>query len=746
MSERIYVVTLYNREDLESFYTEMAEKGFRVNLKRPLSRNTHYWMTDEQAAELKEDPRVWDVQLTPEDLGLEMVRHAYPEKINWSVQEGFEEFWKDDTVAPATIDPTMDRNWGLFHHSAVYNVGYPNRAKTQFGSGGTFEETSDNIKWYNDGTNVDVVICDDPVSSDAGEWVAKLSAGTSNPRNRLVDTFDPNTNTWGSNRFVEYQWFNNLNSAVSSIDDDGQTLPTGTVTYYTNATNPIEHGTHVAGTVAGAIHGWANAASIYGLQVLGTMPSGQSIPGLLIFDYLRAFHANKPVDDDLGFRRPTVTNHSWGYAINASNDFPSGIPLANLTQIEYQGVIYNSSNPGPSGWNWFGIETDFGIGKFKRKFPYRYAAIDADVEDAIADGIVIVVAAGNDNFHMVRDGDPNWNNNVIIQGAAGNQPIFFNQGSSPGSAPNAINVGSISKYSNFRRSSFSNYGPRIDVWAAGENILSAWPNPASLVDYAGVGISDPSYSPAGGPPWSSGSWIYPIQGTSMACPQVTGVLACYATGKNRFTQEDAFGILQRTMQMNLMDWDGAVGNGSINTTYDVTVTAPNSSVYTLVGDDRDGTINGNNEIVRLYLGDTINFNLSNVSSIHPFFVRNSSNNQNVTTPSIPNNGATGTTTVSWTPTVAGSYYYVCGVHGGMRGDIIVDNFTQPPAGQFSDDSCRKDSPNATLGQKELRWDGDQYDPNEGPLKGVADDFKGRRITDRNSLAFPRRNTLFQPAR
>ena len=82
----------------------------------------------------------------------------------------------------------------------------------------------------------------------------------------------------------------------------------------------------------------------------------------------------------------------------------------------------------------------------------------------------------------------------------------------------------------------------------------------------------------------------------------------------------------------------------------------------------------------------------------------------------------------------------------MRGDIIVDNFTQPPAGQFSDDSCRKDSPNATLGQKELRWDGDQYDGNEGPLKGVADDFKGRRITDRNSLAFPRRNTFFQPAR
>ena len=31
----------------------MKDNGFRLNLKRPISRNTHYWMTDEQAEELK---------------------------------------------------------------------------------------------------------------------------------------------------------------------------------------------------------------------------------------------------------------------------------------------------------------------------------------------------------------------------------------------------------------------------------------------------------------------------------------------------------------------------------------------------------------------------------------------------------------------------------------------------------------------------------------------------------------------
>ena len=57
MSEKIYIVTLYKHEDLEEFYAEMKEKGFRLNMKRPVSRNTHYWMTDEQAQELKKDPR-----------------------------------------------------------------------------------------------------------------------------------------------------------------------------------------------------------------------------------------------------------------------------------------------------------------------------------------------------------------------------------------------------------------------------------------------------------------------------------------------------------------------------------------------------------------------------------------------------------------------------------------------------------------------------------------------------------------
>ena len=58
MEDKIYIVTLHKHEDLEQFYNEMESNNFHLVMKRPMSRNTHYKMTDEQAEELRQDPRV----------------------------------------------------------------------------------------------------------------------------------------------------------------------------------------------------------------------------------------------------------------------------------------------------------------------------------------------------------------------------------------------------------------------------------------------------------------------------------------------------------------------------------------------------------------------------------------------------------------------------------------------------------------------------------------------------------------
>ena len=535
MSEKIYVVTLHNREDLDGFYDDMKDNGFRLNLKRPISRNTHYWMTDEQAEELKQDPRVWDVDLRPEDKGI------YPKICKTTTDETVPRYFEGSFWKGGGIDPLNDHSWGYVH--TIGDPALPNNGKQQFGSSGgnysrhvstIFANPYENSAW-SDGRNVDIVVCDDPVSSDCSDWMG-----------------------FEANRFVSYQWFNELNTEVSSIDDDGQTLPTGNVTYYSNQTNPEYHGTHVAGTCAGNFYGLANQANIYGLQILGTMPSGQTLPTLLLYDYLRAFHKKKPINPVTGYKNPTISNHSWGYSTETSleAEFPTGIVIGNVVEVNYRGVQYNASNPNPSGWTMAGLEIDFGIAPTKWSIPVTLTSVNADVEDAIEDGIVIICAAGNDNFHVVPQGDQDYNNFVIFQGYNSNAPIYFNRGMSPASAPNAIMVGSLGSDAAFKRSTFTNFGPRIDVFAPGSNIISTWGSPAAITGpRAGQGIVDTKYS--GGT-----DWMYPISGTSMASPLVASVAAMVANARrtDRFSNDDLRAYINNNSVFGDMTFDAGTTN------------------------------------------------------------------------------------------------------------------------------------------------------------------------------------------
>ena len=535
MSEKIYIVTLHNKEDLEGFYDDMKDNGFRLNLKRPISRNTHYWMTDEQAEELKQDPRVWDVDLRPEDKGI------YPKICKTTTDETVPRYFEGSFWKGGGIDPLNDHSWGYVH--TIGDPALPNNGKQQFGSSGgnysrhvstIFANPYENSAW-SDGRNVDIVVCDDPVSSDCSDWMG-----------------------FEANRFVSYQWFNELNTEVSSIDDDGQTLPTGNVTYYSNQTNPEYHGTHVAGTCAGNFYGLANQANIYGLQILGTMPSGQTLPTLLLYDYLRAFHKKKPINPVTGYKNPTISNHSWGYSTETSleAEFPTGIVIGNVVEVNYRGVQYNASNPNPSGWTMAGLEIDFGIAPTKWSIPVTLTSVNADVEDAIEDGIVIICAAGNDNFHVVPQGDQDYNNFVIFQGYNSNAPIYFNRGMSPASAPNAIMVGSLGSDAQFKRSSFTNFGPRIDVFAPGSNIISTWGSPAAITGpRAGQGIVDTKYS--GGT-----DWMYPISGTSMASPLVASVAAMVANARrtDRFSNDDLRAYINNNSVFGDMTFDAGTTN------------------------------------------------------------------------------------------------------------------------------------------------------------------------------------------
>ena len=562
MSEKIYIVTLHSREDLEGFYDDMEDNGFRLNMKRPISRNTHYWMTDEQAEQLKQDPRVWDVDLRPEDKGIYPKRCVTPtdDQVSREIQGSF---WKG-----SGIDTLNSKPWGLSHTIDAQGV---HRGKGQFGSvGGSYDQyvaaiASDDYEGaWGDGRHVDIVVCDDPVSYDCGDWMG-----------------------FAGSRFVQYQWFNELNTEVSSIDDDGETLPTGSITYPDHTNNPEYHGNHVAGTCAGNYYGLANEANIYSLQILGTMLSGQTLPTLLLYDYLRAFHRKKPINPVTGYKNPTISNHSWGYSTETSleSEFPNGIAIGNVLEVNYRGVQYNASNPNPSGWSMSGLEIDFGIAPLKWSIPVSLTSVNADVEDAIEDGIVVIGAAGNDNFHVVPQGDQDYNNFVIFQGYIGNAPVYFNRGMSPCAAPNAIMVGSLGADAQFKRSTFTNFGPRIDVFAPGTRVLSTWANPSVIAGgYAGIGFVDAKYG--------GNNWMYPISGTSMASPLIASVAAMVASARrtDRFSNDDLRAYLNNNSIFGDMTFDAGVTDQGTFADDSCRKDSPNKYVVTKNPREKNGNL------------------------------------------------------------------------------------------------------------------------------------------------------------
>ena len=149
-----------------------------------------------------------------------------------------------------------------------------------------------------------------------------------------------------------------------------------------DVSSPDPHGTHVAGTATGTTYGVAKASNLYGYKVLQSDGSGTYGGIISAIDDIIA--------DKQRFDRPIVINMSLG-----------------------------------GGY---------------------YVPMNEAVESATLEGIVVVVAAGNENTDACN--------------------------SSPASAASAITVGAIDMNDN--RASFSNYGACVDIWAPGTG--KAWQN------------------------------------------------------------------------------------------------------------------------------------------------------------------------------------------------------------------------------------------------------------------------------
>lgn len=317
-----------------------------------------------------------------------------------------------------------------------------------------------------DGSGVDVVIQDNGVMSGHPEW--QDSKGVS----RFQDNFD---------------WYQ-----AAGVPG---TMPAG---HYGDVGN---HGTHVAGIVAGKTYGWAKGARIYYINYDAFNNPSDA------FDLVKAWHLNKPVDPITGVKRPTVLNASWGYRWFYNNGGYGG----NIVQHTHRGITTVST------------ATSTAAGMVNSAHNFTYGPSDVDQEELTDAGVICVRAAGNYYHKIDVPAGTDWDNNYrystdwALGAVPAGEPIYYHRGGSPWSLDTIVvsNVDSASHVTGVEQmATSSERGPGVFISAPGTNITSA-------TNSTGFPGANNQY------PGNSLYKIARISGTSMAAPQVTGMLALF---------------------------------------------------------------------------------------------------------------------------------------------------------------------------------------------------------------------------
>lgn len=485
-----YIVTLNCYDDLEGFYHDMEtpggcecipEREVECCNRRTISRNTEYILSPEEAELLKDDPRVLEVS---------------PKKLADSII--IKPLWTQTSsdFDKSGVSASTNRNWGLYRCINGSQI-------SNWGSNGTVDASA-TITTTSSGKNVDVVIVD----------------GHLDP---LHPEFAVNSDGTGGSRVIQYNWYQHTNELGLGAN--------GTYTYPSGSSlfnGDDNHGMHVCGTAAGNTQGWARDANIYNISPYSTNPN--ILAKDYVFDYIRAWHNSKSINPLTGRRNPTILNNSWGsfYQISKST----------ITSIFYRGVTYN------------GPFTDaqlrsYGVVDFDATYAYPasyYTPWLVDVEDAVNDGIIFVGAAMNDSTKIDVQGGVDFNNYIVAEGGFG---YTYHRGSwntaaakiGVGGQRLSVCVGAISSLVDESKATFSNCGPRVDIYAPGVNIIS----PLHTSGGSATLVNDSR---------NSSYKLGKYQGTSMASPQVCGVLACLLEQFPGMNQADIHRYLNDTSTKN----------------------------------------------------------------------------------------------------------------------------------------------------------------------------------------------------
>ena len=423
-----YIVVLKRDADPSDFQADMTQTTGRsdstssglpysipsrsVDIANPRlksKRSTHYALEDNEVEQIKQDHRVVDVHIPPDqdesiEIGLDARQDANFQK----------PFYNNQNLAFV--------NWGLRRCVEGTNVyGY-----STADPGGFYT--------YNlNGTGVDVVIQDSGLQTDH------------------PDFYDAS----GVSRVQNIDWYTEsgvagTQNANHNRDFDG-------------------HGTHVGGIAAGLTYGWAKNARIYHVKVSGLNGSGDSGTGIPVsdcFDVIKGWHNNKPNDPLTGVKRPTIVNMSWGYGTYANNVTTGGsyrgASITGWTGTGRDTSVGIVGSPRYSGSTFLGY-----------RHVNRVSSVDADVQEMIDAGIHVCIAAGNSYQKIDVPSGTDYNNYYVNNFGnryyhRGGSP-FDDEAIVVGNVDSIVDGahGGVEQ-----KVSSSENGPGVDIYAPGQNIVS----------------------------------------------------------------------------------------------------------------------------------------------------------------------------------------------------------------------------------------------------------------------------------
>ena len=520
----LFQVTLKKGVDIDAFYDDMETPGGAITIpdrkvecgeRRPTSRTTSYMLTLEEAQEVSYDDRV-EIVVPQSVLDRQTVVNnaTYTGRFTKSTSPTGSMITNADGASRVTYTNNDHHAWGILRHIESTNrSGWGNDAGSSSG-----RRVDDTVTYTASGKNVDIIIVENYTCSDHAEY---------------------------SSRLVDYNWGQHYN-----------TITGGTNYTYSNAdardnfSAENNHPTASASYAAGERFGLAKDANVYMFD--GTYEQSKSGGGSTnrTFAYIREFHRTKSINPATGRKNPTIVNASLG-SINIYSgasiahfqgvtlDKGDGSTFLSDAELLARGVYKNTGKT----WTNFTSNTNFQVNS---------SAPNSDLVDAIAEGIIVVSASGNDNAYTDVSGGVNWDNYMVDGAAYANRNYFFN-GYYPFrdyyhrgdnfSFNGAINVGALSNRIDQGKSDFSNWGPGIDVYAAGENVIGAM-----MKDE--IAYRNPYYGQENNTPkWDT---MGSQNGTSYASPFIAGLLACLAEVYPTLTQAQARTYLQNNAVTGLM--------------------------------------------------------------------------------------------------------------------------------------------------------------------------------------------------